>query len=103
MIALGTAFMGKQRITETQPETASEEAQQRQVFKAYYGRVYGFFKSRDFADDEALDLTQETFFRVFQNMGNLRSQASLDSWILRIAANVWKNEIRYRHAGRRDA
>jgi len=95
--------MGKQRNKQAQPKTATEAAEQREVFDAYHGRVYGFFKSRRFSDDEALELTQETFVRVFQNMGKLRSKTSLDSWILRIAANIWKNEIRYRHAGKRDA
>jgi RNA polymerase sigma factor (sigma-70 family) len=36
-------------------------------------------------------------------MGELRSRSALDSWILKIAANVWKNEIRYRQAAKRRA
>jgi RNA polymerase sigma-70 factor (ECF subfamily) len=95
--------MGRRQDKEDPVETAAEKAVRREIFDRYHGRVYGFFLSRHFSHDEALDLTQETLIRVFKNMGNLRSQASLDSWILRIAANVWKNEIRSRKAVKRDA
>jgi RNA polymerase sigma-70 factor (ECF subfamily) len=95
--------MGTHQGTEEQVEAPAEGLDHREIFEAFHGRVHGFFKSRGFAEDEALELTQETFVRVFQNMDNLRSPASLGSWILRIAANVWKNEIRYQKAGKRDA
>ena len=75
----------------------------REIFDAYHSRVAGFFRSRGFPQEDALDLTQETFIRVFQNMDKLRSLASRDAWVLRVAANVWKNELRYRNAGKREA
>lgn len=95
--------MGTHQGTEEQSAPPAGELDQRGIFDAFHGRVFGFFKSRGFGEDEALDLTQETFVRVFQSMDELRSRASLDSWILKIAANVWKNEIRFRKAGKRDA
>jgi RNA polymerase sigma-70 factor (ECF subfamily) len=95
--------MDKQRQPEEQHETPAEGANQRAIFDAYHGRVERFFESRGFQEADALDLTQETFIRVFQNMDNLRSQSSLGPWILRIAANLWKNEIRFQKAGKRDA
>jgi len=94
--------MGTYRSTEPLA-TPAAVMDGRGIFDAYHGRVYRFFKSRGFQEEEAEDLTQETFVRVFQNMDRLRSRASLDSWILRIAANQWKNEIRYRKTGKRDA
>jgi RNA polymerase sigma-70 factor (ECF subfamily) len=86
--------MGKRR---------NSEGENRRLFDEYHPRVVGFFKSRGFSEDEALDLAQDTFVRVFENLHKLRSRASLWSWVLRIAANVWKNEIRYRRAGVRNA
>ena len=68
-----------------------------------YGRVLGFFRSRGFPDDEARDLTQETFCRAIRRIHTLRVPAALGDWILRIAANVGKNEIRHRRASKRDA
>jgi RNA polymerase sigma-70 factor, ECF subfamily len=95
--------MGTHQGTQEQTDVPAGGLDQRGIFKAFHGRVYGFFKSRGFGEEEALELTQETFVRVFQSMDDLRSPASLDSWILRIAANVWKNEIRFKRAGKRDA
>lgn len=103
MIVPWASSMGTRRTTEEQIETPAEDRDGRVIFNTYHGRVMGFFKSRGFQTDEARDLTQETFVRVFQNMDNLRSQTALDSWILRIAANLWKNEIRYRKSAKRDA
>lgn len=74
---------------------------QREIFERYCGRVRRFFELQGFSYEDARDLTQETFFRVFQHMGELRAKASLEAWILRIAANVWKNELRFRQADRR--
>jgi RNA polymerase sigma-70 factor (ECF subfamily) len=99
----GTSHMLKWKSAEAPVEAAAEPASRHEIFAEYHGRVYGFFKSRGFPSDDARELTQETLVRVFQNMGDLRSRASLESWILKIAANVWKNEIRYRQAAKRSA
>ncbi|RPH56467.1 RNA polymerase sigma factor [bacterium] len=95
--------MGTHQETQEQIDVPAGGLDHRGIFEAFHGRVHRFFKSRGFGEDEALDLTQETFVRVFQSMDELRSRASLDSWILKIAANVWKNEIRFKKAGKRDA
>ncbi|HBL30948.1 MAG TPA: hypothetical protein DD490_29290 [Acidobacteria bacterium] len=95
--------MFKEKNEEKLAETAGAPSGRREIFDEFHGRVYGFFKSRGFPSDDASELTQETFVRVFQGMGELRSRSSLDSWILRIAANIWKNEIRYRQAAKRSA
>jgi RNA polymerase sigma-70 factor (ECF subfamily) len=102
MIAPWISFMGKRQDTEDHSPPAGVPGQ-REIFDEYHGRVCGFFKSRGFTEDEALDLTQETLIRVFQNMDKLRSRAALEPWILRVAANLWKNELRYRKAEKRDA
>ncbi|MDP9119819.1 MAG: RNA polymerase sigma factor [Acidobacteriota bacterium] len=73
----------------------------RQLFEQYHGRVHAFFRSRRFSDDEASDLTQETLVRVIQNMDALRTRTLVDAWVFRVAANIWKNELRYRQAGKR--
>lgn len=38
---------------------------------------------------EADDLTQETFFKVFQNLSGFRQEAGLRTWISRIAVNTY--------------
>lgn len=73
------------------------------LFHIYYGPVYSFFLKRGFPVEECRDLTQETFVRVLKYKDQLRSESSVGRWILRIAANVWKNELRWWSAEKRDA
>jgi RNA polymerase sigma-70 factor (ECF subfamily) len=74
---------------------------QRELFDQYHGLVRSFFRNRGFNDEETSDLTQEALLRVFKNMEKLRSPAACGAWVLRIASNIYKNEIRYRRAGKR--
>lgn len=86
----------------TQPADASSDDMS-QLFHLYYGPVYSFFLKRGFPVEECRDLTQETFIRVLKYRDQLRSESSVGHWILRIAANVWKNELRWWSAEKRDA
>jgi len=45
--------------------------------------------------EEALDLSQEVFLRVFRAIGRFRGQSSLRTWIYRIAINQARNRHRF--------
>jgi RNA polymerase sigma-70 factor, ECF subfamily len=45
--------------------------------------------------DEALDLSQEVFMRVFRTIHRFRGQSSLRTWIYRIAVNQARNRHRF--------
>jgi RNA polymerase sigma-70 factor (ECF subfamily) len=75
----------------------------RGVFRRFYPPVYCFFRRRGFSEEEGRDLTQETFLRVYRSIGRFRGETDFRRWLLRIAANLWKNELRRRGAGKRDA
>ena len=45
--------------------------------------------------DEALDLSQEVFLRVFRTISRFRGQSSLKTWIYRIAVNQARNRHRF--------
>ena len=45
--------------------------------------------------DEARDLSQEVFLRVFRTIGRFRGQSSLRTWIYRIAVNQTRNRHRF--------
>jgi RNA polymerase sigma-70 factor (ECF subfamily) len=45
--------------------------------------------------DEAMDLSQEVFLRVFRTIGRFRGQSSLRTWIYRIAVNQARNRHRF--------
>lgn len=42
----------------------------------------------------AEDVAQETFIRVYQHYGRFRNQSSVQTWILKIAINLCKNQMR---------
>ena len=45
--------------------------------------------------DEAMDLSQEVFLRVFRTIHRFRGQSSLRTWIYRIAVNQARNRHRF--------
>jgi RNA polymerase sigma-70 factor (ECF subfamily) len=52
--------------------------------------------------NEALDLSQEVFLRVFRTIGSFRGQSALRTWIYRIVVNQARNRQRWwrrRHKG----
>ncbi len=52
--------------------------------------------------EEARDLTQETFLRAYQNIERFRGDASLKTWIYRIAINQARNRWRWWRRRKRD-
>ena len=46
--------------------------------------------------DTAVDLCQETFFRVYRNIGRYSNLYQFSTWIYRIATNLAIDEMRYR-------
>src|SRR5262249_55736148 len=57
---------------------------------------------RGFPPEECRDLTQESFVRVFKGIASFRRQSPFGRWLFEIVANVYRNEIRWRRAGKRD-
>lgn len=47
--------------------------------------------------EEALDLAQETFVRVYQNRHAYRPHAKFSSWLFTIASNLCRNQLRWAH------
>lgn len=72
------------------------------LFEQYARPVSYFFAHRGFSPEECRDLTQETFLGVYKGMDRFRREASVETWLFTIAANVWRNEVRNRTAGKRE-
>jgi len=58
-------------------------------------RVYNLIRRLLHHPEEARDVTQEVFVSVFEKIESYRGDASLSTWILRIATNHAKNRIKY--------
>jgi RNA polymerase sigma-70 factor (ECF subfamily) len=47
-------------------------------------------------EDDANDLAQETFVRVFKSSGSFRTNEKFSTWLFTIAANLGRNHFRWR-------
>jgi RNA polymerase sigma-70 factor (ECF subfamily) len=66
------------------------------IVRIHQDRVYAFCL-RMLADrEDALDVAQEVFLSAYRNLAGFRGEASLSTWLLRIAANRSLNRIRQR-------
>jgi RNA polymerase sigma-70 factor (ECF subfamily) len=68
------------------------------LVKRYQDRIYNFVYRMTEDPDEAEDLTQEVFVRVYRSLPRFRGQASFQTWLYRIASNLCID--RHRHQER---
>jgi len=73
------------------------------LVQRYERPVYNFFANRGFTREECQELTQETFLELHRSGGRFRGEASLVTWVLSIAKNVWLRTIRDSHRAKRRA
>jgi RNA polymerase sigma-70 factor (ECF subfamily) len=66
------------------------------VFHEYQRPIYNYLLRMTQNRAEAEDLTQETFIRVHRGLPGFRGQASLSTWIYRIATNASHDHFRRR-------
>lgn len=75
----------------------------KKLFSRHYRRVVQFFVHRNFSSDESEDLAQQTFLRAYEKFATLRDETAGQAWIIAVAINIYRNEIRSRRALKRDA
>ena len=78
------------------PQGACQE-----LFEKYASYLKAFFRRRGFSTEEAEDLTQETFLKAQKGLPDYREEASLMTWLYRIAENVVRNLLRARSTHKR--
>jgi RNA polymerase sigma-70 factor (ECF subfamily) len=69
----------------------------------YCGCLIRTFKRRGLRLEDATELTQEVFCRVFKGIVNFRGDSPFNSWLFEIAENLFKNEVRKWRAVKREA
>ena len=75
--------------------TAGDDAACSELVAAHQRMVYGLAFNLLGDRDEALDLSQEVFLRVFRTLSSFRGQSALRTWIYRIVINQVRNRQRW--------
>lgn len=92
-----------EKLIEELKEGAAPEEPFRRIFQVHYRPVLDFFRHRGFSPEESRDLAQETFLNIFRGIRDFRGESSLGTWVARIAAHIWHNELRRRSTAMRAA
>jgi RNA polymerase sigma-70 factor (ECF subfamily) len=74
---------------------AGDEAACTELVAAHHGMVFSLALNLLGDRDEALELSQEVFLRVFRTLSRFRGQSALRTWIYRITVNQARNRLRW--------
>lgn len=98
------AFTSPPSIHTSSPDAvkSSKDHLFEELVQRYYQAVVSVFERRGFSLDEARDLAQKTFLRVYENMEDDREDLPPWSFVLRTATNVGHNWIEYLLAEKRN-
>ena len=64
------------------------------LIKKYQQRIYWHIRKMVIDHDDADDLVQETFIKVYRNLDSFRADSQLYTWIYRIATNECLNFLK---------
>ncbi len=70
------------------------ESSFRVLFDIYYEPTRHFLARRVSSPEDRLDLTQETFLRVYKGLEGYRGEAQFGTWVFRIAFNTYLKWLR---------
>ncbi len=65
-----------------------------EIYREYVGKVYALCLRMSADPDRAQELTQETFIRIWENIGSFRGDSPFSAWLNRVAINVVLVDIR---------
>lgn len=74
---------------------SGEESAYEALLERFQSPVYNLVQRLIEDPNEAGDVTQDVFVKVFRNVGSFRGQSSLKTWIYRIAVNEAHNRRRW--------
>lgn len=76
----------------------------RELIQNYQKMVFRIAYGITFDREESLDITQDVFLKVYQNIHRFEQKSKLSTWLHRITVNVclnwkrrWKRRLRWRH------
>ncbi len=62
------------------------------IYRTYWTPLNRFFRGRGFSKEDAEDLTQETFFRVYRYMETYEDRDRFAAWLFTVARSVCQGE-----------
>ena len=69
-----------------------------QLVRKYQSPVRRFFLNQTLGDEQLSDdLAQETFIKAYVNIAKFRGMSSFSTWLMRIAYNVFYDQVRSKH------
>lgn len=68
-----------------------------ELFRRYQTMVWRVCYSYMRNQQDAEDLTQEVFFKVYRSLHQFEGRSSFKTWLYRVAINTCQNEIRHRN------
>ena len=67
-----------------------------EIYRSYFDPVYRYALSLTPDEQQAEEITQETFFKALQAIDRYRGESSVKTWLCTIAKNVFLSERRKR-------
>lgn len=77
------------------------ELNTRHIFKQYYFFVFNFFRRKGMSPEDCQDLTQNAFISVYKGIASFRHDAKFETWLFKIALNIYHSELERRQAQKR--
>jgi RNA polymerase sigma-70 factor (ECF subfamily) len=81
---------------------ATDRKVQSQLFYNYFSRMYNVCRRFARNNEDAKDILQEGFIKIFANINSFRSEGSLESWMKRIMINTSYNFYKRRRPSNSD-
>lgn len=72
----------------------NDDAAFREVVTRYKTKIYNYIYRMTGSSEDAEDLTQEVFIRMYMSIDSFRGQSSLNTWLFRIAGNLCIDRFR---------
>ena len=65
-----------------------------EIVDRYRGRVYNIAYRFTHNCEDALDVSQEVFIKVFKSLGRLKDSSAFDAWLRRVTVNACMDHLR---------
>ena len=76
---------------------AGDRRDQELLYRRHAAKLYAVCLQYSGNDEEARDILQEGFIKIFENLGNYKHEGSFEGWIRRIIVNTALEKFRSKH------